>query len=163
MMRQIRKKFCFAIKFFATLFNIPRNPLWFTVLYLQQNIYVTFKWILYKPVPFKHFFIQHSPFDQFTKKHVDSNREYLWWNISKGHFGANHFPVLSPQIWFLVVGGIPHICHESHENSRVNFFGWCKFLQIQRKKLAIYCVFCHNNAKMAIYCVFCRNLRVFSV
>ena len=25
---------------------------------------------------------------------------------------------------------IPHICHESHENSRVNFFGRCKFLQI---------------------------------
>ena len=28
--------------------------------------------------------------------------------------------------------------------------------------MAIYCVFCRNNAKkMAIYCVFCRNLRVF--
>ena len=25
---------------------------------------------------------------------------------------------------------LPHICHESHENSRVNFFGRCKFLQI---------------------------------
>ena len=23
---------------------------------------------------------------------------------------------------------IPHICHESHENSRVNYFGQCKFL-----------------------------------
>ena len=31
---------------------------------------------------------------------------------------------------------IPHICHESHENSRVNIFGRCKFLQIQREKLA---------------------------
>ena len=26
--------------------------------------------------------------------------------------------------------GIPDICHESHENSRVIFFGRCKFLQI---------------------------------
>ena len=46
----------------------------------------------------------------------------------------------------------------------VNFFGLCKFLQILLEKMAIYCVFCRNNAKkMAIYCVFCRNLRVFSV
>ena len=59
---------------------------------------------------------------------------------------------------------IPDICHERHEYIRVNFFGRCKFLQIEREKLAIYCVFCRNNAKkLAIFCVFCRNLRVFSV
>ena len=38
----------------------------------------------------------------------------------------------------------------------------CKFLQIQREKLAIYCVICRNlRVKLAIYCVICRNLRVF--
>ena len=42
---------------------------------------------------------------------------------------------------------IPDICHERHEYIRVNFFGRCKFLQIYREKLAIYCVFCRNNAK----------------
>ena len=31
---------------------------------------------------------------------------------------------------------IPDICHERHEYIRVNFFGRCKFLQIERKKLA---------------------------
>ena len=29
-----------------------------------------------------------------------------------------------------IVTLIPHICHESHEYTRVNFFGRCKFLQI---------------------------------
>ena len=34
--------------------------------------------------------------------------------------------------WFCFCkrSNIPHICHESHENSHVNFFGRCKFLQI---------------------------------
>ena len=31
---------------------------------------------------------------------------------------------------------IPDICHERHEYIRVNFFGRCKFLQIERKKMA---------------------------
>ena len=31
---------------------------------------------------------------------------------------------------------IPHICHGSHGCTRVNFFGRCKFLPIQREKLA---------------------------
>ena len=37
---------------------------------------------------------------------------------------------------------IPDICHGRAVGVRVNFFGRCKFLQILREKLAIYCVFC---------------------
>ena len=42
---------------------------------------------------------------------------------------------------------IPDICHESQENSRVNFFWPVYIFKDLTRKLAIYCVFCRNNAK----------------
>ena len=59
---------------------------------------------------------------------------------------------------------IPDICHESHENSRVNFF-WAgvNFYRFNAKNWQLTVYFAVITQKLAIFCVFCRNLRFFSV
>ena len=44
---------------------------------------------------------------------------------------------------------IPHICHGRTDDVRVNFFGWCKFLQIQ-KKVAFFYRFNAKNWRFSV-------------
>ena len=59
-------------------------------------------------------------------------------HIPKPQICFFYFPAYILYCFLLII--IPDICYGSHGNTRVNFFGRCKFLQIYREKLAIYCV-----------------------
>ena len=70
---------------------------------------------------------------------------FIFHFIFKSHF-CEMRPCIVTQFWCVtqladgrtqyISRHIPHICHGSHGYTRVNFFGRCKFLQIQRQKLA---------------------------